>query len=129
MVSGKKIALICTLITTVTGVVALFADFNLRNHPDAMDKLSFFGSINKSIPIELEISVVENEITGFYKYTKYDIPIPVKGSLKDNHIIMDAFYASENKKEQFVGTLANNKILGQWTDYEKHYQFELSRTE
>ena len=125
MSNGKKLALFCTFISTITGVVALVSNLGFSKDNALEGKFNYLGSINTSIPIELEISINDNEITGFYKYTKYNIPIPITGTVSGNQITLFATYTSENKKDQFYGIITDEGIKGDWTDYNKHFPFEL----
>ena len=125
LLMGKKIALFCTFVSTITGVVALVSNLNFSKGDTLEGKFEYLGSINTAIPIELEISINENEITGFYKYSKYNIPIPVTGTVNGDQITLFATYTSENKKDQFTGIITDGKIQGDWTDYKKHFPFEL----
>ena len=87
----------------------------------------FVGTINKNIPIVLQLSRVGEELNGYYYYTKVGVPLRLSGKLKANGWKVSEFVGNGVETGTFDGSLVGGKIAGIWKTAkgDKQYDFEL----
>ncbi len=87
----------------------------------------FVGTINKNIPIVLQLSRTGEELSGYYYYTKVGVPLRLAGKLKPNGWKISEYANGETQTGTFDGNLVGGKIVGIWKTAkgDKQYDFEL----
>lgn len=87
----------------------------------------FVGTINKTIPIVLQLSRTGEELNGYYYYTKVGKPLRLRGKLKPNGWKISEFVNDGVETGTFDGNLVGGKIVGVWKTAkgDKQYDFEL----
>lgn len=73
----------------------------------------FTGKIDRRFPFDLNLQVLNDRVTGFYYYLKYEKLIKIEGKIKDNYLEF-----TEESGNVFKGILDYNKgeVTGYWTN-------------
>ena len=113
---------IYTLLTIIIST-NLFAQHNTR-------VIELSGKIEDRYPIEMKISINENEIVGYYFYEKHRIKIPIEGLINDNNIKLTESPSIENVFNiGFFGNISKDTFKGQWVNQnenkEMSFQMEI----
>ncbi|HEX8247173.1 MAG TPA: hypothetical protein VF599_03230 [Pyrinomonadaceae bacterium] len=74
----------------------------------------YHGTIGKKYNIEVSVSQNGNDLSGTYFYTKYKIPIQLKGQISGNRVTIYG-YENNNLVDTFHGEIkANHEIIGDY---------------
>ena len=80
----------------------------------------FEGKIG-SLPVTMDVNVLENYVNATYSYDKFGEIIPLFGSLEKGKLIL----SDNNEGENFEGIITNNKFEGTWKMGAKALKFSL----
>lgn len=80
----------------------------------------FEGKIG-SLPVTMDVNVLENYVNATYSYDKFGEIIPLFGSLEKGKLIL----SDNNEGENFEGIITNNKFEGTWKMGAKTLKFSL----
>jgi hypothetical protein len=75
----------------------------------------FSGTIDNIYNIVLKIEKNGDSLNGEYYYTKFRLPIPLKGTIKDNVIDLTEFDIDGNATGNFKGQMKGSAIEGIWS--------------
>lgn len=89
------------------------------------------GQIDKQYEIVLKLNKKGDSLDGEYYYTKYNSTIQLKGTIKDNIVVLNEFDKNGNQTGVFNGELKENKIEGLWSkpNGEKSKNFFIQETD
>jgi hypothetical protein len=89
------------------------------------------GQIDKQYEIVLKLNKKGDSLDGEYYYTKYNSTIQLKGTIKDNIVVLNEFDKNGNQTGIFNGELKDNKIEGLWSkpNGEKSKNFFIQETD
>lgn len=81
--------------------------------------LEIYDGYLGSSPVTFFLNLGENQVTGYYIYNKYGRPIPLKGNISDNRVILTEYSTANGKKEnKEVATLTwyySSPSKGRWS--------------
>ncbi len=97
-------------------LVAILIACNTNNKPETENFIKVFsGTIDNKYDILLKIEKNGDSLDGEYYYTKYRLPIPLKGTIKDNHVVLSEFDKNGNATGTFNGQMNGSVIEGNWS--------------
>ncbi len=73
----------------------------------------FTGEIDNKYTFDLYLKINDNKVSGSYNYIKYEIPIPIEGTITDTYL---EFTESSGHVFKGVFDYNNGKVTGYWTD-------------